>query len=85
VTGIAGYTLISNSQGWLLAAHHPFESAAKAVAEERDMDSVTEIIETHPVRLRVRHTDQGKQIQHRIDQLQNLLEAYRAGLLKEHR
>ena len=85
VTGIAGYTLISNSQGWLLAAHHPFESAAKAVAEERDMDSVTEIIETHPVRLRVRHTDQGKQIQHRIDQLQNLLEGYRAGLLKEHR
>ena len=85
VTGIAGYTLISNSQGWLLAAHHPFESAAKAVAEERDMDSVTEIIESHPVRLRVRHTDQGKQIQQRIDQLKRLLEAYRAGLLKEHR
>ena len=84
-TGIAGYTLISNSQGWLLAAHQAFESRHKAVAEEQDIDSATEIIESHPVRLRVRHTDQGRQIQQKIDQLQSLLSAYRTGLLKEQR
>ena len=77
--------MISNSQGWLLAAHQAFESRHKAVAEEQDIDSATEIIESHPVRLRVRHTDQGRQIQQKIDQLQSLLSAYRTGLLKEQR
>ena len=84
-TGIAGYTLISNSRGWLLAAHHPFESTQKAVSEEVDIDSETEIIESHPVRMRIRHTDHGKTIQLEIDQLRSLLEAYREGLIKEHR
>jgi fructose-1,6-bisphosphatase-3 len=82
-TSIAGYTLISNSQGWLLAAHQAFESRQKAVAEEQDIDSATEIIESHPVRLRIRNTDQGRRVQEKIDQLQSLLAAYRAGQLKE--
>ncbi len=47
-TGIAGYTLISNSHSWLLAAHQPFESAQMAVSKEIDIDSQTEIIEQHP-------------------------------------
>jgi len=84
-TGIAGYTLISNSRGWLLAAHHPFESTQKAVSEERNIDSETEIIGSHPERMRIKHTDQGKAIQQEIEQLQALLEAYRQGLIKEHR
>ncbi len=82
-TGIAGYTLISNSLGWLLAAHQPFESAQKAVSEELDIDSETEIIENHPVRMCVCHTDQGKSIRQKINQLQALLEAYREGIIKE--
>lgn len=83
-TGIAGYTLISNSRGWLLASHHPFESTQKAVSEEVDIDSQTEIIEDHPERLRIRHTDEGKKIQQEIRELQKLLEAYREGLIQEH-
>lgn len=82
-TGIAGYTLISNSQGWLLAAHHAFESARKAVSEELDIESATEIIESHPHRLRIRHTDEGQTMIREISQLQDLLDAYRAGLIKE--
>ena len=84
-TGIAGYTLISNSRGWLLASHHPFESAQKAVSEEVDIDSQTEIIEDHPERMRIRHTDEGKKIQQEIRELRALLEAYREGLIQEHR
>lgn len=84
-TGIAGYTLISNSLGWLLAAHHPFESMQRAISEEVDMDSETEIIESHPERMRIKHTDQGKAIQQEIDQLTTLLEAYREGSIKERR
>lgn len=84
-TGIAGYTLISNSRGWLLAAHHPFESRQRAICDEVDMDSETEIIESHPERMHVRHTDEGKAIQQEIDQLNALLEAYREGSIKERR
>jgi fructose-1,6-bisphosphatase-3 len=83
-TGIAGYTLISNSRGLLLAAHHPFESTQRAVSEEIDIDSETEIIESHPVRMRVKDTDHGRRIQQEIEELRALLEAYREGLIKEH-
>ena len=82
-TGIAGYTLISNSRGLLLAAHQPFESTQKAVSEELDIDTETDIIHTHPFRMRVRDTDRGREIQEQIDELQTLLHAYREGLIKE--
>jgi fructose-1,6-bisphosphatase-3 len=84
VTGIAGYTLISNSRGLLLAAHQAFESRQKAVSEELDIDTEMEIIHTHPARLRVRDTDRGREIQGQIEELQSLLQAYREGLIKEH-
>ena len=83
-TGIAGYTLISNSRGLLLAAHQPFESTQKAVSEELDIDTETEIIHTYPRRMRVRDTDRGLVIQELIDELKDLLHAYREGLIKEH-
>ena len=83
-TGIAGYTLISNSRGLLLAAHQPFESTQKAVSEELDIDSEMEVIHSHPFRMRVRDTDRGREIQEQIDELQALLHAYREGLIKEH-
>ncbi len=38
-TGIAGYTLIYNSYGLLLAAHQPFESVEKAVQNGSDIHS----------------------------------------------
>ncbi len=82
-TGIAGYTLISNSHGLLLAAHHPFESTQKAVEEELDIDSETEILRSYPVRMRVKDTDDGQIIQQQIVDLRLLLNAYRTGLIKE--
>jgi fructose-1,6-bisphosphatase-3 len=82
-TGIAGYTLISNSRGLLLAEHQPFESIRKAVQDEVDLDSRTEIIATYPKRQRVRDTDRGREIQGRIDGLRALLDAYQTGSIKE--
>ena len=82
-TGIAGYTLISNSRGLLLAEHKPFESAQKAIQDEVDLDSRTEIIATYPRRMRVEDTDKGQEIKGRIEALQALLNAYRTGLIKE--
>ena len=82
-TGIAGYTLISNSRGLLLAAHQPFESTQKAVSEELDIDTETEIIHNYPFRLRIRDTDEGREIQEKIEALEDLVHAYREGLIKE--
>jgi fructose-1,6-bisphosphatase-3 len=83
-TGIAGYTLVYNSYGLLLAAHQPFESAQKAIEEERDIDSAMQILESNDLRIRVRDTDLGRESQRQIDDLKSLLAAYRTGLIQEH-
>ena len=82
-TGIAGYTLIFNSYGLLLASHQPFELVEKIIEGEHDPHSKTAILETNTQRIRVRDTDLGRDIQRQIDDLQALLDAYRSGLLKE--
>lgn len=82
-TGIAGYTLVYNSHGLVLAAHQPFESARRAIEEEVDIDSRTEILESSPARLRVADTDAGRDIRRRVEELNALLHAYRTGLIKE--
>ncbi|HMD90864.1 MAG TPA: fructose-1,6-bisphosphatase [Anaerolineaceae bacterium] len=82
-TGIAGYTLVYNSYGLLLAAHHPFESAQKAIEEELNIDSTTQILERNDIRIRVKDTDLGRKIQRQIDDLQMLTAAYRSGLIME--
>jgi fructose-1,6-bisphosphatase-3 len=83
VTGIAGFTLIANSRGVLLAEHKPFESAQRAIQEDVDMESSTTIIYTYPRRMFVKDTDRGAAIKQRIAALRKLLEAYRKGIIKE--
>lgn len=78
-TGIAGYTLISNPHGLLLASHEPFESTQKAIAEERDILSTTVILERSRRLLRIKDTDQGNMIREEINSLRSLLQAYREG------
>lgn len=82
-TGIAGYTLIYNSYGLILAAHQPFVSTQEAIEEEIDIHSQTRILERNNKRIRVCDTDNGQQIKQKIDDLEKLLEAYRSGLIKE--
>ena len=82
-TGNAGYTLIYNSYGLVLAAHPPFETMEKAVLDEISISS--EIVMKHKlsVRKKVADTDTGKAIQARIEDLEALLKAYRRGLITE--
>lgn len=82
-TGIAGYTLIFNSYGLLLASHEPFESVDKAIQEELDIRSEIRVVEKNRNRIRVRDTDDGKVIIKKISELNELLSAYRTGLIKE--
>ncbi len=78
-TGIAGYTLIYNSYGFLLAAHEPFKSVELAVKEGLDIHSDTVLVENVERRQTVADTDDGKEIQKNIDELEALLAAYRSG------
>ncbi len=82
-TGIAGYTLIYNSYGLLLAAHEPFESMEKAVQDESDIHSHTVLVQQVMRRETVADTDVGKEIQANIKDLEELLAAYREGIIVE--
>lgn len=83
ITGIAGFTLIANSYGLLLAEHKPFESAQRVIQEDIDLESKTRSIHSFPRRLFVGDSDRGAEIEDRIVALKELVAAYRAGLIKE--
>ena len=85
VTGIAGYTLIYNSYGLRLVTHEPFESLEKAIIEETDIHSNITGVQLVNERRLVADTDVGKQIRKDIVDLEQLLDAYRRGLLREKR
>ena len=80
-TGIAGYTLISNSHGLRLMCHDPFTSLEKALERNSDIHTEGQIVETYPKRLFVADTDEGEELSEHIADLEALLEAYRAGIL----
>lgn len=75
-TGIAGYTLIFNSHHLALAEHKPFDP-------ERERTPKVYIVEKMQKRITVADTDEGKALAGRIEDLKELLKAYRSGLLKE--
>ncbi len=82
-TGIAGYTLVANSYGMRLVAHETFESMDAAIKSESDIFSDSIIVESYPHRMRVAETDIGTQLKESIHQLEELLQAYREGLIIE--
>ena len=82
-TGIAGYTLIYNSYGLILAAHEPFESRAAAIEQESDIYSEDIIVKRTASRKLVGDTDTGQQLKEKIADLEQLLKAYRDGRIAE--
>ncbi|MCD8151534.1 MAG: fructose-1,6-bisphosphatase [Clostridiales bacterium] len=82
-TGIAGYTLIYNSYGLILAAHEPFESLEQTVLTETCMHSHIVMDENATKRKMVADTDTGKMLQEQVEKLEELLEAYRSGAIVE--
>lgn len=82
-TGIAGYTLVYHSRGFQLVQHVPFTSAEEAVKNGTDILGTTQIVELNHQRLRVRDTDKGEILRSQINELIELLQAYRHGLIKE--
>ena len=82
-TGIAGYTLIYNSYGLILAAHEPFESTEASIEKESDIHSDSTVVERVLERKKVGDTDTGRELKEQIEDLEVLMAAYRSGQIAE--
>ena len=82
-TGIAGYTLVYHSRGFQLVQHEPFTSTEDAIKRGTDIKSTTQIVEMSNRRMLVADTDIGVELRKQINDLQELLFAYRHGFIKE--
>ncbi len=82
-SGIAGYTLIYNSRHYRIVSHQPFAGKWNAVHKNDDIANESVIFEKMESRMRVSQTDEGSELQTRVDDLMLLLEAYRTGAVTE--
>ena len=82
-SGIAGYTLTFGSRYLRIVAHQPFAGKQRALQSNADIDNESDIFERMENRLKVADTDEGKELQERVDDLRDLLDAYRSGAVTE--
>ena len=82
-TGIAGYTLIYNSACFRLVAHEPFVGKAAAIRKNYDIASTTQVFERLESRAMILQTDIGRKLQGQIDELMDLVAAFRSGAIVE--
>ncbi len=82
-SGIAGYTLIFSSRHFRIVSHQPFTSRLDAIAHNNDIANDSVIFEKLEHRLKVAETDEGRILQSQVDDLKDLLEAYRTGAVTE--
>ena len=81
-TGIAGYTFIFNSRFMALSEHKPYEPLQEDGSQVFHTPKIT-TVETLAKRMTVRDTDQGRELEQEVRELQALVKAYRAGQIKE--
>ncbi len=82
-SGIAGYTLIFSSRYFRIVAHQPFAGKYNAIHKNQDIEGDEFIFEKMETRMKVAETDEGRELQARVDDLMDLLEAYRSGAVTE--
>ncbi|MDO4271080.1 MAG: fructose-1,6-bisphosphatase [Eubacteriales bacterium] len=82
-TGIAGYTLVYDSWGIHITAHEPFPGRRTAIQSNRDILSTSMAFDRAETRIRIRETDNGLCLQQTIDDLTELVRAFRRGEIKE--
>ena len=82
-SGIAGYTLIFSSRYFRIVAHQPFAGKNNAIHKNQDIEGNELIFEKIENRMKIAETDEGRVLQSQVDDLMDLLEAYRSGAVKE--
>ena len=81
-TGIAGYTFIFNSRFMALAEHKPY-SPLQPDGTQEFHSPVMKTVETMPERLLIVDTDQGAVLVEKVRDLEDLIEAFKEGQIKE--
>lgn len=84
-TGIAGYTYIYNSDGMILVAHKPFTTTENAIDDCYDIASELVADDNIKGRVYIADTDTGVELKTRIEDLKELIECYKNGIIKETR
>ena len=82
-SGIAGYTLIYNSRHYRMVSHQPFAGKQNAIMNNDDIVNDSVVFEKLETRMKVADTDEGRELQRRVDDLLLLLQAYRSGAIRE--
>lgn len=82
-TGIAGYTLISNSRGLRLLEHQTCSNIKEALKANQDIESVSCTLELQNYHSSTADTDLGEEIQEQINDIYHLMLAYQNGLTPE--
>lgn len=78
-TGIAGFTMIIDSVHISIATHMPYEKSKFNAPNTKEVENIAK-----GGRIRIKDTDKGKKLLKEIDDLKELLNAYRQGLIEEH-
>ncbi len=81
-TGIAGYTLIYNSRGMMLAEHKPYQPLKEDGTQEFTAPTMS-IVYTLPERKYIIDTDSGKELADQVQDMMDLIDAFKKGQLKE--
>ena len=68
-SGIAGYTLIYNSRHYRIVSHQPFAGRWNAIHKNDDIRNESEVFEIMETRMRMSQTDEGVELQTRVDDL----------------
>ncbi len=82
-SGIAGYTLIFTSRNMRIVSHHPFAGKREAILHNHDIANDYQVFEQMQPRMKVAQTDDGVVLQAQVEELMQLLEAYRSGAVAE--
>ena len=75
-TGVAGYTLLSNSYGLQLVTHQPFKGVAEVVKNGTDILSTKRLVESVKERTTVKKTNIGQKLQKEMTALEELYKRY---------
>jgi fructose-1,6-bisphosphatase-3 len=81
-TGIAGYTFIYNSRFMALAEHKPY-SPLQPDGTQEFHDPSLRTVALLKKRVLIKDTDSGKELESQVDSLNELINAYRRGDIKE--
>ena len=82
-TGIAGYTLISDSRGLRLLEHQSCANIRESLKANQDIESVSCTLELQNYHSSTADTDLGEEIQCQINDIYHLMLAYQNGLIPE--